>query len=222
MLSGVRSAESSHLGKPLPRAFYNRDPRIVARAVLGKVLVRRWRDKLLAGRIVEVEAYLGFGDLAAHSAAGKTARNEVLFGPPGHAYVYFVYGAYYCLNFSCLPEGNAGCVLVRALEPLAGLAQMARNREIELPPDPTPRQLRALASGPGRLCDALAITRARDNGKDLTTAASDLYVADDGYGRAKVQATTRIGITKDEHHPLRYVITGNPFVSGSTVPPLRG
>ena len=199
--------------KPLPRAFYNRDPRLVARAILGKVLVRRQRGKLLAGRIVEVEAYLGIGDLAAHSAAGRTARNEVLFGPPGHAYVYFIYGSHYCLNFSCMPEGDAGCVLVRALEPLCGLKQMARNRYVELPADPTARELRALASGPGRLCDALGITRDRDNGKDLTTASSDLYLADDGYSRGKVQTTTRIGINKDEHHPLRYVIAGNLFVS---------
>jgi DNA-3-methyladenine glycosylase len=199
--------------KPLPRAFYNRDPRLVARAVLGKVLVRRWRGQLLAGRIVEVEAYLGFGDLAAHAAAGVTARNQVLFGPPGHAYVYLIYGAYYCLNFSCLPEGNAGCLLVRALEPLRGIAQMARNRGLALPADPTPRQMRALCSGPGRLCDALRITRERDNGKDLTSAASDLYVADDGYGSARVQTTTRIGITKGEHHRLRYVIAGNEFAS---------
>lgn len=202
-----------HLGTLLPRGFYDRDPRLVARAVLGKVLVRRRRGGLLAGRIVEVEAYLGLGDLAAHSAAGKTARNQVLFGPPGHAYVYFIYGAYYCLNFSCMAEGDAGCVLVRALEPLSGLEQMARNREIELPPNPTPRQLRALASGPGRLCAALGITRERDNGKDLCAAASDLYVADDGYPRARVQTGKRIGITKDEHHRLRYVIAGNPFVS---------
>jgi DNA-3-methyladenine glycosylase len=206
--------ESNHFGPPLPGSFYDRDPRFVARAVLGKVLVRRWRGKLLAGRIVEVEAYLGVGDLAAHASAGVTSRNRVLFGPPGHAYVYFIYGAYYCLNFSCMAEGDAGCVLVRALEPLTGLELMARNRGIELPRDPTTRQSRALASGPGRLCDALGITRERDNGKDLTTSASDLFVFDDGYVRVKVATTIRIGITKDEHHRLRYVIAGNPFVSG--------
>ena len=108
----------------LPQKFYARDPRIVARELLGKILVRtlsgRAGTKRLAGRIVEVEVYLGEGDLAAHSAAGKTARNEVLFGPPGHAYVYFIYGVHYCLNFSCMPEGNAGCVLLRAIEPIEG------------------------------------------------------------------------------------------------------
>src|SRR5919109_1887366 len=111
----------------VPQEFYARDPRIVARDLLGKILVRtvsgRAKKERLSGRIVEVEVYLGEGDLAAHSAAGKTARNEVLFGPPGHAYVYFIYGAHYCLNFSCMPEGQAGCVLLRALEPLEGIAQ---------------------------------------------------------------------------------------------------
>ena len=214
MLNERASArESKPLGNPLPRTFYNRDPRLVARAVLGKVLVRRWRGKLLAGRIIEVEAYLGLGDLAAHAAAGVTARNQVLFGPPGHAYVYFIYGVHYCLNFSCLPQGDAGCVLLRALEPLTGLEAMARNRGIELPGNPSLRQLRLLTSGPGRLCDALKIRRDRDNGKDLTSLSSDLFVADDGHGRAGVQTTTRIGITKDEHHRLRYVIAGNLFVS---------
>src|SRR4051795_8713389 len=142
----------------LPQKFYARDPRIVARELLGKILVRtlsgRAGTKRLAGRIVEVEVYLGEGDLAAHSAAGKTARNEVLFGPPGHAYVYFIYGVHYCLNFSCMPEGDAGCVLIRALEPVTGVEAMARNREIELSEVPRLTQLRSLASGPGRLAEA--------------------------------------------------------------------
>src|SRR5438105_10202037 len=113
----------------LPQKFYARDPRIVARELLGKILVRTMSGgvgrKRLSGRIVEVEVYLGEGDLAAHSAAGKTARNEVLFGPPGHAYIYFIYGMHYCLNFSCMPEGQAGCVLMRAIDPLQGLVWMA-------------------------------------------------------------------------------------------------
>src|SRR5215470_13083481 len=112
----------------LPRSFFDRDPRIVARALLGKLIVRRLGRRVLAGRIVETEAYLGADDLAAHAAAGRTARNEVLWGPPGHAYVYFIYGVHYCLNISCLEEGEAGCVLIRALEPVAGLAAMASAR----------------------------------------------------------------------------------------------
>ena len=109
----------------MQRAFFERQPDSVARDVLGKLLVRRTDKTLLVGRIVEVEAYFGDGDPAAHSAAGRTARTAVLFGPPGHAYVYFIYGMHSCLNISCEPTGQAGSLLVRALEPLEGLALMA-------------------------------------------------------------------------------------------------
>ena len=104
----------------LPREFYLDPPDIVAQGLLGKVLVRRYEGKRLAGRIVEVEAYFGLEDPAAHTFAGKTERNQVLFGPPGFAYVYFIYGMHFCLNFSCEPEGQPGGVLLRALEPLEG------------------------------------------------------------------------------------------------------
>ena len=103
---------------PLPASFYDRDPRDVSRDLLGKILVRREGKRLLTGRIVEVEAYLGADDAAAHAAAGRTPRNDVLFGPPGRAYIYFIYGNHYCLNVSCMPDGIAGGVLFRALEPL--------------------------------------------------------------------------------------------------------
>src|SRR5882724_166575 len=116
----------------LRRAFFNRDPRLACPALLGKLIVRRQGGKVLAGRIVEVEAYLGANDLAAHAAAGRTARNSVLFGPPGHAYIYFIYGNHYCLNISCLPDGIPGCLLVRALEPLSGIEKMAAMRDIAL------------------------------------------------------------------------------------------
>src|ERR1035438_8989813 len=122
----------------LSPAFFNRDPRKVARDLLGKVLVRKVGRKKLAGRIVETEAYLCAGDAAAHSAAGKTLRNAVLFGPPGFAYVYFIYGNHYCLNVSCLPEGDAGCVLLRAMEPVFGRPAMARARRLELTATPRP------------------------------------------------------------------------------------
>src|SRR5215475_15585067 len=114
---------------PLPRGFYDRDPRRVARDLLGKLLLRRHGRKLLAGRVVEVEAYLG-DDPAAHSFAGRTARNAVLWGPPGISYVYFIYGNHYCFNVSCLPDGQAGGVLFRALEPLAGIEDMALARDL--------------------------------------------------------------------------------------------
>jgi len=203
----------------MPRSFYDRDPRHVSRDLLGKVLVRREGRKLLAARIVEVEAYLGTDDPAAHSAAGRTARNAVLFGPPGHSYVYFIYGNHYCFNVSCLPDGVAGGVLFRALEPLAGIAEMTRAREISIEAKrgskrEAQRNLRALTTGPGRLAEAFGITRDRDNGKDLTALASDLWIADDGFCPERVLITPRIGITKAADHPLRYVIAGNEFVSG--------
>lgn len=193
---------------PLPRAFFNRDPRIVGRELLGKVLIRREGRSTLAGRIVELEAYLGTKDPAAHAYAGKTARNAVLFGPPGYAYVYFIYGNHYCLNVSCLPEGDAGSLLFRALEPLAGVEQMALNRQLE------PSQTRLISSGPGRLAEALGITRERDNGKDLLDPSSDLRIVDDGFVPVAIRESRRIGITKAADLPLRYSIAENPYVSG--------
>jgi DNA-3-methyladenine glycosylase len=200
---------------PLPRSFFVRDPRRVARELLGKVLVRQRNDRhapgsRLTARIVEVEAYLGEKDLAAHASAGRTARNAVLFGPPGHAYVYFIYGNHYCLNVSCEPEGKAGCVLFRALEPIAGLEEMSRARGIEVS---RPADLPKLTSGPGRLCEAFSITRSRDNGCDLTSAAGSLWIGEDAYCARKIRVTPRIGITKAAEHPLRYILDGNPFVS---------
>jgi DNA-3-methyladenine glycosylase len=195
----------------LSRKLYDRDPRIVSRELLGKILVRREKKKLLAARIVEVEAYLGTDDPAAHSFSGRTARNAVLFGPPGFAYIYFIYGNHYCLNVSCLPDGTPGGILFRALEPLIGIDDMARNRDVALDGE---RSLRLLTSGPGRLAEAFGITRVRDNGKDLTSPSSDLFVADDGFPAPTILATPRIGITKAADLPLRYLIEGNPFVSG--------
>jgi len=199
--------------KLLRRAFFNRDPRIVARELLGKLIVRREGRKQLAGRIVEVEAYLGAGDLAAHAAAGHTARNAVLWGPPGHAYVYFIYGVHYCLNISCLPAGEAGCILIRALEPVSGIADMAKERGLADLDLTAPRDLRKLASGPGKLCEALGITRPRDNGKDMLASKSDLQVMSDGFRVDEVAVTQRIGIKKSAELPLRYVLAGNHFLS---------
>ncbi|HZC23931.1 MAG TPA: DNA-3-methyladenine glycosylase, partial [Candidatus Binatia bacterium] len=197
--------------RPLTRAFYSRDPRRVARSLLGKVLVRKTKNVRLTARFVEVEAYLGAEDAAAHSAAGRTARNAVLFGPPGYAYVYFIYGNHYCLNVSCEPDGQAGGVLFRAAEPLTGIAEMAKARELALR---GPQDWPKLTSGPGRLSEAFGITRARDNGCDLTSTDSELWIGDDGYRARKIGVTPRIGITKAAAHPLRYLIAGNAFVSG--------
>jgi len=238
--------------------FFNRDPRRVARALLGKLLVRKTPRGILAGRIVETEAYLGKGDAAAHAAAGRTPRNSVLFGPPGHAYVYFIYGNHHCLNVSCLPDGAPGCVLFRALEPVSGIKQMAKARGIELerqqfvwgraPSRACPERsrrvqaerssavagghstsgfaiakesdpnkislLKKISSGPGRLTEALQITRERDNGKSLVSARSDLQIVDDAYRVRRVIVTIRVGIAKSAELPLRYFIAGDPFVSG--------
>ena len=220
----------------LKAGFFNRDPRRVARALLGKLLVRKTPSGILAGRIVETEAYLGQDDAAAHTAAGRTARNSVLFGPPGHAYVYFIYGNYYCLNASCLPDGAPGGVLFRALEPVTGIEQMAEARGVlwGLAPSPVKAErspavagrskplfvrikefdLKKISSGPGRLCEALQVTRERDNGKSLVSARSDLRIVDDGYRVKRVIITPRIGIVKSAEQPLRYYIADNAFVSG--------
>ena len=202
---------------PLGRAFFARNPRRVARELLGKILVRHDAQGRLTARIVEVEAYLGESDPAAHAAAGQTLRNAVLFGPPGHAYVYFIYGNHYCLNVSCLPDGIPGCVLLRALEPVAGIEHMAKARGIELAKEIEVRRISSLkdiSSGPGRLSEAFGINRERDNGKSLVSAHSDLRFVDDGYRARRVTVTPRIGIVKSAERPLRYLIAGNPFVSG--------
>ena len=198
----------------LPRSFYDRDPVTVARELLGKLLVRRAGRKLLAGRIVEDEAYLGTEDPAAHAYSGRTPRNAVLFGPPGHAYVYFIYGNHYCLNVSCMPEGHGGGVLFRAMEPVEGIEAMAETRGLELDSLQRPSQLRMISSGPGRMSQALGITRERDNAKDLTSRRSDLWFAEDGYRAEGIVATPRIGITKAVEAPLRFLIAGNEYVSG--------
>ncbi len=195
---------------PLPPGFYLESPDIVAQKLLGKLLVRRLDGQTFAGRIVETEAYFGSDDPAAHAFAGRTTRTEVLFGPPGRAYVYFIYGMHFCLNVSCEPVGQAGSVLLRALEPVAGLAQMTALRK--LPPDaPT----RLLTSGPGRLCQALAITRAGDNGVDLTSPRSSLQITGDDFIASGITVTPRIGIRKASTLPLRFLLTGNRFVSAS-------
>jgi len=198
----------------LKEEFFDRDPRRVARALLGKLLIRKTPRGVLAGRIVETEAYLGDEDEAAHSFAGKTTRNAVLFGPPGRAYVYFIYGNHYCLNVSCLQDGVAGGVLFRALEPIAGIEEMAAARDVEVR---NAGDLRKLSSGPGRMAEAFAVTRERDNDKSFVSAKSDLRIGDDGYRVRAVLVTPRIGIVKSAAMPLRFLLAGNRFVSGPRI-----
>jgi DNA-3-methyladenine glycosylase len=184
----------------LPRSFYNRPTIEVARGLLGKILVHGET----AGRIVETEAYLGGDDLAAHSARGITERTRVIFGPPGHAYVYFIYGMYECLNLVAEPDGKPGCVLIRALEPMAGIEIMQRRR-------PKARTLRDLASGPGKLTLAMAIDRAQ-NGVDVTRG-SLVVRQPQPEPEIEILVTPRVGITQCAELPLRFLIAGNPFVS---------
>jgi DNA-3-methyladenine glycosylase len=187
-------------GPILKRAFYRRPAIEVARDLLGKVIVHG----PTAGVIVETEAYLGGDDLAAHSARGLTDRTRVIFGPPGHAYVYFIYGMYECLNLVAEPEGQPGCVLIRALEPAAGIDVMQQRR-------PAARRIEDLASGPGKLTLALGITRAQ-NGVDVTRGALAVHAPAERR-RFEIEASPRIGITKCADWPLRFFIRGNRFVS---------
>ncbi|HYI96580.1 MAG TPA: DNA-3-methyladenine glycosylase [Bryobacteraceae bacterium] len=187
-------------GRVLPRRFYSRPTIDVAKDLLGKVL----RHGDTAAIIVETEAYLGRDDLASHSARGITNRTRVIFGPPGHAYVYLIYGMYECLNIVAEPDGVAGCVLIRAAEPLEGVELMHARR-------PAARRRVDLASGPGKLTLALGITR-NLNGVDLTKGS--LTVHDPGDPPPAIITTPRIGITQCTDWPLRFHVAGNPYVSG--------
>jgi DNA-3-methyladenine glycosylase len=188
----------------LPQSFYARPTDEVARDLLGKLIVHRVGGEELAGRIVEVEAYLGLKDEAAHAFAGITPRTKVMFGPPGHAYVYLIYGMYHCLNLVTEPDGEAGCVLIRALEPVAGIEAMRARR-------PKARRLHDLASGPGKLTRAMGITLAH-YGADVTRGA--LTVREDvSASRFEMGTSPRIGIKKCVDWPLRFFIKGNAHVS---------
>lgn len=191
----------------LPRDFYARDAQAVVKDLLGKVLVTRLPEGEASGIIVECEAYLGTTDKAAHSFSGRrTKRNEVLFGPPGHAYVYLIYGMYHCFNVVVGEKENPQAVLVRALEPLSGLELMAERRKNA--------EKKLLTSGPGRLAQALGITREL-NGADLLADAV-FIVEGSSIEPGEIVARPRIGVDYAEEwaeKPLRYYIRDNPFVS---------
>jgi DNA-3-methyladenine glycosylase len=219
--SAIGGAVGVDLAARLPRAFFARPAARVARALLGCLLVRRLPASagggLLAGRIVEAEAYVGEEDRACHAHTGKTRRNAVMYGPPGHAYVYFIYGMYDMMNVVCQPEGRPEAVLLRALEPVHGVDAMRRRRR-------TARRDTDLASGPGKLCRALAITRAQ-NGLDLCgdrlwIAPAPAFIGADARRHAERNETIatgpRIGIDyagADAALPLRFWLAGNPHVS---------
>lgn len=180
--------------KKLPRSFYDRDTIIVAKELLGKYLVHINNGIKQIGKIVEVEAYLGPHDLAAHSSKGITPRTKVMFGPPGHSYVYLIYGIYYCVNVVTEGEGHGSAVLLRALEPVKNISQRTR--------------------GPGLLCKAMGIDK-RLHGHDLLS--DDFYIAEDEKGQEHIIIKRpRIGVDYAKHwakRHLRFYIKGNKFVS---------
>ncbi|HEV8726503.1 MAG TPA: DNA-3-methyladenine glycosylase [Candidatus Binatia bacterium] len=189
----------------LPRAFYEQSTIDVAKQLLGKYLVHKHPDGKTIGRIVETEAYVGPQDLACHASKGRTARTEVMFGPAGHAYVYFIYGFYNMLNLVTEAADYPAAVLIRSVEPVDGIDLMRSRRKNGL--------LRNLASGPGKLCQAFGIDRSL-NGTDL--CGSVLFVEDRGEPSPKFQATPRIGVDyagKWKHKPYRFLIRGSEFVS---------
>ena len=188
------------MNQPLTRVFYLRSAPQVARGLLGKIVALDG----VSGRIVETEAYLGEDDGAAHSARGITPRTRILFGPPGHAYVYFIYGMYDCLNVVCEPDGIAGGVLIRALEPLTGLDEMRIRR-------PSARRDEDLTNGPGKLTRALGI-KITHNGADVTKGPITIH-APERARKFEIATSARIGITKSADLPLRFFIKDNPYVS---------
>ena len=194
----MRDHELRH--RKLPRSFYDRDTIVVARDLLGKILVHDSDGIERVGRIVEVEAYVGPHDLAAHSSKGVTPRTKVMFGPPGHAYVYFIYGMYFCMNVVTQPEGHGSAVLLRALEPL--------------------KNVEGRTQGPGLLCRAMNIDK-RLNGHDLFS--DDFYIASTASAeRLSIAKSPRIGVGYARHwakRHLRFYLRGNPFVSRARTTP---
>ena len=190
----------------MDRAELPIDTAELARFLVGKMLVRTLAEGVAGGRIVETEAY-GVGDPAGHAYRGMTPRNRALFLERGHAYVYLAYGVSFMLNLSSETPGVGAGVLIRAIEPTIGIAIMERNRGAE--------RLRDLARGPGRLCEAFGITRARDNACDLTSTASSLWIGDDGTPAAQIGDSVRIGLTKGAEARLRYFVAGSRHLSGS-------
>ncbi len=199
--------DSLRRGK-LPRSFYLRPTLTVARDLLGVYLVKPAGRNILAGKIVEVEAYLGEKDPASHAYRGKSMRNEVMFRMGGYLYVYFTYGMHFCCNVVTEEEGLGRAVLLRAIEPISGIAQMKRNRNF----DPGRMNEYQLTNGPAKLCEAFGISRG-DNGTDLL--GDDVFISR-GPGRGSAQRiarSTRIGISAGTEHQWRFTIRDNPWVS---------
>jgi DNA-3-methyladenine glycosylase len=188
----------------LGRAFYARDALVVAPLLLGRTLVSESEAGTVTGRIVEVEAYCGYVDPASHAYRGPTQRNAVMFGPPGHLYVYFTYGMHYCANVVCEAEGSPGAVLLRAVEPVSGLGLMGERRGVD------PGSLRLLARGPARLAQAFGVDRRLD-GSDLVVGP--VWIGGRPVLQGDVAAGPRVGITKAASEPWRFWERG-PWASG--------
>lgn len=195
--------------RPLPRSFYEPSADKVAPRLLGHLLLRNTPEGVAGGPIVEAEAYL-FEDPASHSFDGETARNRSMYGPPGHAYVYFIYGVHWCVNAVCCPKGVGEAILIRAIEPALGLDLMRARRHTAKPVN--------LTNGPGKLCAALDITRPLD-GADLCDPASPLFIAENPdlksflKERGPVVRTARIGLTKSAELPLRFCLKRSASLS---------
>lgn len=175
----------------LKREFYNRDARIVARELVGKILVREYGGNKISVRITETEAYIGAIDKASHCYKGITERNKVMFGPPGHSYVYFIYGMYYCFNVVAEEEGKGSGILIRGAEPAGSIEMISMNRYGKSPDEITKQQQKNMLNGPGKLCRALSITR-KENGLDLTE--DEIYILNDDYSDFTVECGKRINI----------------------------
>ncbi|WP_432662316.1 DNA-3-methyladenine glycosylase [Wukongibacter baidiensis] len=200
--------------KKLNRSFYRGETIEVAKRLLGKILVHKDNGRELMGRIVEVEAYVGSTDKACHCYDNKrTKRTEVMFGPPGYAYVYLIYGMYNCMNIVTGEEGEGAAILIRALEPVGEIEDIALNRYKKGLKELSKRQIRNLTNGPGKLCKALDITK-NNYGDDLT--GDDLFLLDDGYIPSDIGVSQRINIDYAEEakdFEWRFFIEGNPYVS---------
>ncbi|MCT8975756.1 DNA-3-methyladenine glycosylase [Clostridium sp. CX1] len=200
--------------KKLDRDFYNRDTEIVAKELLGKILVHEFNGQRISGKVVETEAYLGVTDKAAHSYGGrKTPRVEVMYGKPGVSYVFIIYGMYYCFNVVTREEGTPQAVLVRGLEPLEGIELMAENRFKKSYDELTKTQIKNLTNGPGKLCNALLINK-EQNGEDL--CGSRLYIEEGEKEDFSIVTSKRIGIDYAEEakdFPLRFYVQDNKYVS---------
>ena len=200
------TARRSRFGAPLPTGFYNRPTEIVARELLGSIIECTADDGVTRARIVETEAYTGPDDPACHAAAGRTARTEHLFGPPGMSYVYFIYGMYWCFNAVTRERGHGAAVLVRGVHPVDGLTLMHRRR-------PAVRRECDLTNGPGKLCQAMGIVGSMSGGSlrrpPLVIRTGDVVADGD------VVVTPRIGISRAADWPLRYLLRDDPYLSAT-------